>query len=92
MKRINGHSKPADMYAKVEDRAALKGQYIRHVDSGDVFKIHDVGLAGVTCYQAEGFLGPTGGQEFLITWSSLKYKHKILVHVADVKTKPGDLI
>ncbi len=92
MNKINGQDKPADMFARVEDRAALKGQYIRHNDNGEVYKIVDVGLAGVTCYRADGFGGPAGGEEYMITWSSLKYKHKILVHVADIETKPGDLI
>ncbi len=77
---------------RVEELTAMKKQYIRHNDSGEIYKIADVGEAGVTCYRADGFGGPAGGEQYLITWNSLKYKHRFMVHAADVDAKPGDLI
>lgn len=92
MTRINGEWKPADMPARFDDYTKMKGLYIRHNDSAEIYKITEVGSAGVTCYRADGFGGSTGGEQYLITWNSLKYKHTFMVHVADVETKPGDLI
>lgn len=87
--RLNGEGRPDQKPVIIEDPAALVGQYIRHRRSLDIFKITEIGQAGVTAYQAEGFGGPTGGPEILITWKSLKYMHLIMVHVADVNVKPG---
>ncbi len=77
---------------RVEDFAALKNKYFRHNDSGEIYKIAEVGDAGVTAYRAEGFGGPAGGEQYLITWNSLRYKHRVMVHAMDVDAKPGDLI
>jgi hypothetical protein len=89
--KYNGHDAPAQMPVTIEDRKALVGQYIRHRNSDEIFKITEIGRDGVIAYQAEGFGGPTGGDKYLITWNSLKYKHLIMVHVADIDTKPGEL-
>ena len=90
MIKYNGHDAPAQLPVTIEDRAALKGQYIRHRDTDKIYKITEVGEAGVTAYIADGFGGPAGGEQYLITWNSLKYKHLIMVHVADVETKGGN--
>lgn len=93
MGKINGHNGPAEIPVVIENRDALIGQYCRHVDGGEIYKITEVGREGVTAFQAEGFGGPvsTSSDQFLITWASLKYKHRIMVHVADVETKPHQL-
>jgi hypothetical protein len=94
MNRINGEYRPAQLPVKIEDRAALVGQYVRHRDSLEIFLITEVGRDGVTTYQVEGFgasIGYNSDQVFL-TWNSLKYKHLIMVHVADVDTKPGETL
>lgn len=74
---------------QVEDRQALKGQYIRQRKTGVIFKILDVGDEGVTAYQAEGFGGDTFGPENLITWKALAFIYRIMVHVSDIDVK-GD--
>ena len=92
MSKINGTWRPAVMPARFDDFTKMAGQYIRHNDSGEIYKIAEVGRDGVTAYRAEGFGGPAGGQEFLITWASLRHKHTFMVHVADIETKPGETI
>lgn len=84
--QYEGESRPAQMAVNIEDRDALKEQYIRHRDTLEIFKIHNVGPEGVLAYRAEGFGAPVqpNSEEYLITWASLKYKHTIMVHVADV--------
>ena len=90
---INGQRKPAQVAVIIESREGLIGQYIRHADTDEIFKITEVGRQGVTAYRADGFGGPVSkaSQEYLITWASLKYKHRIMTHVADVKTRPDQL-
>lgn len=90
--QYEGEKRPAQLLVTVKDRDALKGQYIRHNDTGEIFKIFEIGREGVTAYQAEGFGAPVipGGVEYLITWPSLKFKHRIMTHVADVEA-PGHL-
>jgi hypothetical protein len=90
--KYNGHDAPAQMLVTIEDRKALVGQYIRHRKSDGIFKITEIGPDGVIAYQADGFGGPHGGEQHLITWASLKYAHLIMVHVADVETKPGETL
>ncbi len=86
------HDAPAQMPVTIEDRKALVGQYIRHRDDDTIFKITEIGPDGVIAYQAEIFGGNTLGEQHLITWASLKYKHLIMVHVADIDTKPGEVL
>jgi len=94
MEKIIGKNAPAEIAVKIEDRAALIGQYCRHVDSAVIYKITEAGQAGVTAYQVEGFGAPvsTSSTQFLITWKSLRYKHRIMVHVADIAAKPDQLV
>ena len=79
------------MYVKVEDRKAMVGQYIRHNQSKLIYKIMQAGRNGVTALQAEGFGGLTFGENVFITWRSLKYAHKFMVHVSDIDVKGGQL-
>jgi hypothetical protein len=93
MSIIQDNNKPAELPVTIEDRNALIGQYIRHVDSAKIFKITEVGRDGVTVDQVKRFgdaVIPSTTQ-FMITWASLKYKHRIMVHVADVDIKPEHL-
>lgn len=86
MSIIQGNNNSAEMPVAIEDRNALIGQYIRHTDSNEIFKITEVGREGVTAYQVESFGSPVipSTTQFMITWASLKYKHRIMVHVADI--------
>lgn len=89
MSIIQDSNKPAELPVTIEDRNALIGQYIRHTDSSEIFKITEVGREGVTAYQVESFGGPVipSTTQFMITWPSLKYKHRLMVHVADIDAK-----
>ena len=91
MQNYEGESRPAQMPVTINDRDGLKGQYIRHVDSDEKFLIVEVGREGVEARQVEGFGASVlpGSPEYMITWNSLKYKHKLMVHIADVALKPG---
>lgn len=90
MQNFEGESRPAQMPVAIEDQRAMIGQYIRHIDSEEIFKITEVGREGVTAYHAEGFGGPVSlmSAQFMITWASLKYKHRFMVHAATVDVKP----
>ena len=87
--RANGAKGPAQMPVSIEDPAALIGQYCRHNDSGEIYKIEEVGAEGVTAKQCDGFGGTPlpSSPEYLITWKSLKYKHRIMVHLQDIDIK-----
>lgn len=92
MGKLNGYG-PDQIAAKVEDAADLIGQYFRHNDSGEIYKITEVGEQGVTAYLADGFGAPvsTSSAQYLVTWKSLKYKHRIMVHATDIEAKPDHL-
>ncbi len=89
----DGTKGPAHMLAAIPNREAMVDQYIRHVDTGEIFQIKYVGREGVTAYRADGFGEPAKitGDTFEITWRSLKYKHRFMVHVADIEAKPEHL-
>lgn len=94
MEKIIGKNAPAEIAVRIEDRAALIGQYLRHVDSGEIYKITEAGQEGVTAYQVEGFGAPVSKHStcYLITWTSLKHKHRIMVHVADIAANADQII
>jgi len=83
---FEGQHRPAQVLMTVEDWSKFKGQYIRHNDTKEIFKILEVGSEGVTCYQVAHFGADPDmdGQEYLVTWPSLQYKHRVMVHVSDV--------
>lgn len=74
---------------EVQDRRQLIGQYIRQRKTQEIYRITDVGDAGVTCYRAEGFGGAWGGEEHMLTWRLFTAMYRIMVHVADIDVK-GD--
>ncbi len=77
--------------AKVEHAEDLKGQYIKNSRDQRVYKVMDVGEQGLTLFEAEGFGGQTFGDEILLTWRAFKAIYLIMVHLADIDTKPGDV-
>ncbi|MGI9251153.1 MAG: hypothetical protein ACR2PR_08145 [Pseudohongiellaceae bacterium] len=93
MEQFNGQNRPAQMPVTIEDRDALKGQYIRHNDSLEILKIVKVVGDGVIAYLVEGFGAEVNPNtdEFLVTWASLKYKHRVMVHVSDVDVKHPEM-
>ncbi len=90
---INGKDRPAQLPVSIEDREALKGQYIRHNDSLEILKIVKIDNNGVIAYLVDGFGDEPNPNtdEFLVTWASLKYKHRIMVHVSDVEVKHPEM-
>lgn len=76
---------------RMESATSFKGQYLRHMRTDEIFYCTDAGREGITVYQAEGFGGAWGGDEILITWRAIQPLYAIMVHVADIDTKPGQV-
>ena len=63
----------------VEDPKALIGKWIRNPETGELYKITDVGNEGVTAFMADEMGGKTYGPPHLISWRLVQAKYNILI-------------
>lgn len=75
------------MKAHIEDPNALVGQFIRHEDSGRIYRITGVELQGATVVEVEGMHLPALAEQEcdLMTWSLIRHKYAVLVQADDIK-------
>lgn len=74
----------------VPDKAAFQAQYLRNSRDNRIYKVLEVGVAGVTVKEAEAFGGQVYGEEMCLTWRLVKAIYVLMVHAADIDTKGQD--